>query len=451
MIEQHLGIDSLGHLMEEGAGQAEILEAVSHLRECNLCRKLLSQASPSTRLFFSEMIGEPIALPRYDLNAYTTALDVVLRRLSMESSQLEAERDLAPRLLLELEHLPFRQRLLLIRNSPRFQSWGLAEYLLEGSRQGWTEEPARAERLAQLAFEVANSLSVSGYRVKVVSDLKAEAWSYVANCRRIRGELQGSQEAFDESEKHLDAGTGDALERARVLDLKASLMRHQERFSEARRLLEFAIGVYRNSGERRLEAKALLGFGKVFADMGEVELSPPLVERAMSLLREEGDHYLEFVATTQLIYCLTELGKAAEASALIPKLRRLANGHGNRLDRCRVLWLEGKVCHGLGQVELGEAALLQAREGYASAAMGYEVALISLDLAAIYLETGRTSEVKRLATEVVPQFAAQQIHREALGAVALFEQAARKEMATLSLVEEVASKVRHCQARKGAT
>ena len=75
---------------------------------------------------------------------------------------------------------------------------------------------------------------------------------------------------------------------------------------------------------------------------------------------------------------------------------------------------------------------------------------ISLDLAALYLETGRTAEVKHLALEVVPQFAVQQIHSDALAAIALFEQAARKERATLALVHEVASKVRDCQSRKTA-
>lgn len=225
-------------------------------------------------------------------------------------------------------------------------------------------------------------------------------------------------------------------------------MRHLGRYADAQEFLEFAISVYRSSGEKRLEAKALLGFGKLYDDLGEVEQSLPLVRRATDLLREEGDHFLEIVAKDHTIYCLMETGRAPEASALIPELRALISKHGSRLDRLRLLWLEGQVCQALGQVELAEQALLQARDGFAAASLGYDVALVSLDLATLYLETGRLAEVKELAVNVVPRFAAEQIHPDAFTAIALFEQAARKERATLALVQEVASKVRDCQGRK---
>lgn len=446
---QHLNSGSFEFLMQAGVDEEEVLRATEHLRSCEACRQLLRGAPLEAEIFFSQLLVESKVPRGYDINAYSAALDGVVRRLSAESAQLEGERDSAPALLQELEKFPIEQKQLLVRNSGRFRSWGLAEYLLEASRESWTDDPLRSERLALLALEVIENLPVDkGYREKVANDLRAEAWSFVGNSRRIQGKSRASAKAFHRAEECLKFGTGDVLERARVLDLKASLMRHQGRYADAQKLLNFAISVYRSSGEKRLEAKALLGFGKLYSDMGEAELFLPLVQRATDLLREEGDHFLELVAKVQTIYCLMEVGRASEASALIPELRSLVSAYGGRLDRLRLLWQEGKVCQALGQVELAEQALLQARDGFAAASLGYDVALVSLDLAALYLEEGRIAEVKELALNVVPRFAAEQVHPDAFTAIALFEQAARKERATLSLVEEVAAKVRDCQVRK---
>lgn len=434
--------------MGPSANEQEILEAVAHLRECRHCRRGLESVSAATRAFFQEMIQMEGATSPYDLDEYSAALDAVLERLSSESSRLDEERGSAPFLLQEIEGYPLKQQQLIIRNSPRFQSWGFAEYLLEASRAGWSNDPGRSELLALVGFEAADQLVADGFRLKVVNDLKAEAWSYVGNCRRIQNGLRAARKAFDRAEEYLELGTGDNLERARLFDLKASLVRQQGDFENARKLLEFALSVYRAAGERRLEAKALLGFSKLLSEMGEAESRLPLLARAAELLREDGDDYLEFVAKAQVVNCLIEAGRADEGTAHLPGLRQLVARLGNRLDRLRLLWIEGRLCQALGQTELAEQTMMQARDGYADAELGYEVALISLDLAALYLETGRLEEVKELALEVVPQLAVQQIHSDAFTAIALFEQAARKERATLTLIQEVSSTIRECRDRK---
>ena len=51
----------------------------------------------------------------------------------------------------------------------------------------------------------------------------------------------------------------------------------------------------------------------------------------------------------------------------------------------------------------------------------------SLDLAVLYLRLGRRAEVRRLAEEILPLFKAQDVHREALAALTLFQEAARQD------------------------
>jgi hypothetical protein len=47
------------------------------------------------------------------------------------------------------------------------------------------------------------------------------------------------------------------------------------------------------------------------------------------------------------------------------------------------------------------------------------------DHAFLYLRQGRAADVKRLAEEIFPVFQAQDVHREAVAALRLFQEAAR--------------------------
>lgn len=72
-------------------------------------------------------------------------------------------------------------------------------------------------------------------------------------------------------------------------------------------------------------------------------------------------------------------------------------------------------------------------------AIDYDMALVSLDLAVIYLEQGHTQKVKELAREMRPIFYREQVHREALAALKLFCESAAQETATAGLARQLLS------------
>lgn len=109
-------------------------------------------------------------------------------------------------------------------------------------------------------------------------------------------------------------------------------------------------------------------------------------------------------------------------------------------------WVEGRIAAGLGDRERARRAFEEVRREMGRRGMGYDTALVSLELAALELEEGRTSEVKELAREMVAVFRAQEVQREALAALLLFRRAALKERATAGLAREVAeflNRLRH--------
>ncbi len=82
--------------------------------------------------------------------------------------------------------------------------------------------------------------------------------------------------------------------------------------------------------------------------------------------------------------------------------------------------------------------------------MGYDAAMISLDLAILYLMEGRVADVQRLAEEMLPIFQAQDVNREALAALRLFQEAARRQELTIEKVRELASWLRRYAATSPA-
>ena len=105
-------------------------------------------------------------------------------------------------------------------------------------------------------------------------------------------------------------------------------------------------------------------------------------------------------------------------------------------------WVRGKIARGLGQLKLAETRFLAARDGFLAEGVPYDTALVSLELALLYAEQGRTAELKRLAAEMVPIFTSRHIHREALAALTFLRQAVEAEEASLEVLVRVADFLR---------
>lgn len=437
MVEdEHLDLETLVRFGDRALGREETFDAGWHLFLCAECRKLLLEAGPEAEALFETMFGGARFV--HPEGAYGDVTRRVAERLREAGLEIERERRAAPARWAELIKHPPQRRALMVANAERFQSFGLAEYLLVSCRRDWGEDPGRAEELAELALAVIHQLDRRLHGTALLNDLKAEAWAYIANCRRIRSDLQSVSEAFDIAEDYHSRGTGDPAEEAALLDLKASYLRDQRRFDDAARTLERVIANYRTAGDAHHEGRALLKRGKLLREMGDLPAAVRTVERAASLIDPVREPRTALGLKTNLVLYLAEDGRAEEAEAHLPEVRRLAAEIGTRLDRLRFLWTEGLVLSRLGRTELAEQALLQAMRGFAEAGVGFDAALVALDLAGLYLDQERTAEARDLARQMVPLFEARGVHREALAALGVFHRAVEQESATLELVERLA-------------
>jgi len=196
-------------------------------------------------------------------SGYETAVDRACASVLRAHAQLAAERAAAPLLLAELGRLPEEHRQSVALADPRFRIWGLCELLAAASREPG-RELRRAEACGLLAAALAERLDPAAYAPPLAADLAARCWGAVAEVRRGAGEWQGAEEALETAEAHLRRGTGDRLQRAWMLELRAALCADQGRCADAVFLLRRASALYRRAGQLDLLGRSLVAALLVF-------------------------------------------------------------------------------------------------------------------------------------------------------------------------------------------
>jgi tetratricopeptide (TPR) repeat protein len=377
--------------------------------------------------------------------SYDEAIDRGEKTLESRQAALEAERRDSPSLFIELMACPPEERDLLVRDSTRFHTWGVFELLIERSLEMGIRDPAAAEELARLSLQVSDRLDFAYYGSKLIEDLRARAWAHLANSRRLRSDLEGSEEAFERAESHLQTGTRDPLERAILLDLKASLRRAQRRFDESLRLLRRAVSIFVQYGHHHRAGRSLVNMSVVHHFRGKPEEGIPLLYGALELINPEQEPRLLLCARHNLTDDLAECGRFLEAQDMYRRTRPLYRDFTDAWTQNRRKWVKGKIVRGLGQAGQAESLFLAARDGFIAEGIPYDTALVSLELATLYAEQRRTADLKRLAEEMVPIFSSLHIHREALAALAFLRRAVEAERASLDVVTRVADYLRRAQ------
>jgi tetratricopeptide (TPR) repeat protein len=232
------------------------------------------------------------------------------------------------------------------------------------------------------------------------------------------------------------------LDRARVLYQLASLRKDQRNFEVALELLDRVGSIYRKLGQRALLARTLRKKAMVLGEAGEVEAEIALYHRALELIDQQEEPWDFLIARHNLIVALSDGGRYREAFALLFHTRPLYLRHGNPLTLVRMRWLEGIIALGLGRLDQAEAAFGEVRTKFLEMELDFDAALAALNLAEVHARRGRAHEVRVLAEELLSAFAARQVHRETLAALAMLAEAARLEQAQASLVREVAELVK---------
>jgi tetratricopeptide (TPR) repeat protein len=311
------------------------------------------------------------------------------------------------------------------RARSRFRQPMLVRLLLEESRKRIPADPAEAYLLAELAWRMANRYpGMPGY-----ADLYVLAVAHMANARRVGGDRRRANELFTLARRALmDLGVTDPAVVARVDDLLGSLRKDQRRLPEAARLLRRAAMQFGLINARPDAARVLINLGAVYHDQKDSARAIETTRSALALLGPEAEPRLHVCGLYNLAVYLTEEGRFEEAGEVLEWNEGLFRRFPEPWTQLRLLWLRGDIAGGMGDLAAAEQAYAECRAGFVAEGVGYDAALVSLDLAAVYLRQGRTADARRLAGEVIPVFQAQDVQREAMAALVLFQEAAEKDL-----------------------
>ncbi|MEP7011089.1 MAG: hypothetical protein ABJC13_12260 [Acidobacteriota bacterium] len=345
----------------------------------------------------------------------------------------------APSQLAQLERLPLPEQLVQVQEDGNLRTWALCALLIRESQGAVSDQPLRAVERAEVAVRIAEQLSGEVYDSVWVHDLCARAWAHLANSRRVLGELLGADQALRTAQALLErGGTGAPEVLAELLHIQAALRRAQRRLPEALVAADDAMALFLGANHPAAMHRVRLTRAKIREELGDLPGTIADLESVIEEVDAEGETVLRAYAHHNLLTALMFAGRFEEASQRLEEVRGMFL-LANPLDRLRLRWLEARIAAGLGRQDEAESILREVRKEFFERQMGYDAALAALDLATLFAEQGRTQEIKQLAIEVLPLFESREVHREAMGALILFQRAAEQENLTVELARQVAA------------
>ena len=379
---------------------------------------------------------------------YSQAFVEAQRSLSAFLAQGTAPAASPEVLMAEIEAMPAEVQARAVGES-RYAHPAFVRHLIDVSHGMRYQDPSGMLRLAELARVAAGSCGVEAAgSEKRLSDLHGQAWRQYGNALRILGRLPEAEEAFATAQRHLEAGTLDPLLRARLCNQTASLRYFQRRFAEAVEVADEAAQIYAELGEKHSLASTTVQKAIALLYAGEPEDAVRVLNQAIPLIDADGDTHLLLAACHNLVRCYIDLGRPEQALSIYSETRELYRKFDDPLIRLRVSWQEGQLLRDMGHLRAAESVLLQARQGFIERNLLYEAALISLDLAAVFVRLQAEPELRQTVEETVPIFRSLGVDREALASLLQLQQLSHQSRQALELIRFLNSRIEQLPPRQ---
>lgn len=354
--------------------------------------------------------------------------------LSRERGEAERDRDDSP-----LREVPPPAPL--DSNERALRDWERCEQLLARCQELRRGNPPAAVAASSLAVSLASRIGTSTRGHRALADLQARALAERGNARRVADNLAGAEGDLASALERAGLGTEDPRLLARILDLTASLRIDQRRFDEAYKLLDWVHYIFLELGDSHDAGRALISKSNAASYAMDLSEAIRLLGLGLMLIDTEREPHLVLAVVHNLAYHMIDDKQIEEARRLMWQSRDLYATYGGRIDQLKARWLEGRIA--MRQADHAEAdqAFREVRQGFAEVGVTYDIALVSLELAEIWLEQGRTSEIQALLDDTVTIFRTKGIHREAIATLLMIRESIERQSATASLLRAAAAKL----------
>lgn len=416
------------------------------LADCPVCRQRLEMAGWGPKRLariFDPPLEETVAQEAAGTDGYDYSRAFAAAERAVSAFlQPDAPAEEAPSLVLaRLEGLPAEIQAQEVRGKAFVQP-AVIRALIDRShdaRYRDAEEMLHFADLARIAADASTSPDAPGELR--LSDLRARAWGQYGNALRVLGRPREAQEALILALRHRQAGTGDPMLRAWLLERLTPLAIFQGSLDDAVERCEEAGDIYQQLGERHLLASTMVQKAIAETYAGKAETAVQTLNQAIPLIDKEEDPHILLAACHNLIRCYIDLDQPEQALLLYSETHELYKEFNDPLILLRAAWQEGQLLRDLGHLRAAEDALLRARQGYVDRKLPYEAALVSLELATVYVKLGQVEELKSTVTATIPIFHALRVKLETLASLLQLRQIADQEQQALELIRVLSAQI----------
>jgi tetratricopeptide (TPR) repeat protein len=372
-----------------------------------ILRHLLSKCEPC------------LAIARETLFPENPDYSAVMRRLQLSfvvaEGEVQAERNLAAELWSYLRPLSPEHRLLIVKNDESYQIWGLFDLLVHQAKLALRHNPIESVDLIHLALAVTELLDRGAYGDERVCDFQGAAYAALGNVKRILGDFAGAKEALSAAQDLLRRGTGDFIEEANLISIRASLLTDLGYLEDATNMLRDAVVCARAIADEHLEGRIRIQQASSIVWVDPVA-GRELVELGLILLERNKDPYLELGAHYIQIVAVNELGYFAEARNTLETFRPLFRRYPDPSSQGRLLLLDGLIARNESRFKEAERLLRTLVALYEEHSFEFDLALATLDLAEVLALQGKTEESVTLLAELYPVLQQWGLHGDILRA-----------------------------------
>jgi len=327
------------------------------------------------------------------------------------------------------------------------QSWGLCESLIARSQACRYQDPEQMVLLAERAVAVAEGLDPMDHGRELAADLRARAFAELGNAYRVADDLEAAERMLRRASEWSARGTQDPLLLARIMRLAAAQRGSQRRFPEALALLDAVYTIYERHGDRSNAGRAMISKGLYTGYSNDPERAIQFLIIGLAMIHPASDPKLVLSAVHNLVNFLTDCGRFHEARRILRRSQKAYFAAGDRLNLIKLRWMEGKIAFGLGEHDRAETAFRDAQSQFEQLGLGYNVALVSLDLTALLLDKGETLAARKLVEQTITIFRSRRIARESLAALLLLQRSLDSDRSSVGLLQTVRTYLKRLETR----
>ncbi len=314
------------------------------------------------------------------------------------------------------------------------RDWARCRRLIERCQSLRYSDPETMVLTATLAVVLTGRLSPGSFGLPALADLQAYALAERGNSQRIAENFVDAEADLAAAMERAGQGTSSPRLLAHLMDLTASLYTDQRRYDEALRLRDAVYAIHVKEGDRHLAGRALISKGFSLINALKAEEGIPFLTQGLGMIDAARDPKLVMSGVFNLIWSLAECGQAVQAEPLLNLSRGLFSAYIERMDAIKCVWLEGRLAAALGEDADAERLYCDALTSYEEIGLPGYVALVSIDLASLWLRSNRTAEIAPLIEQTIATFRTFGFDRDVIGMLLVVHRAIKKSQVTESLL-----------------